>query len=648
MSKHVKRILVLGPALVAVLLTFAAAAQAATITVSATADTSGVQCTLRDAITAANTDAVSGSCGAGSGTDVLDLSGLNGTITLGSALPVIFTPMTIQGPGASALAVSGNDAVRVFEVTSFAGTAAFSGLTMSHGRCGFGCGIQNDGTTTLNDVVIDHNVAVVTGGTNTFPQGGGVRNTGTITMTLSTVSSNSSTGTGGTGQNGPTGAGIFNGNGGTVTLDRSTVSGNATTAVAGAGGTTNANGGAISNFGTLNIRSSALIGNTVSASASAANNDAAGGAISNANAGTVNVSIDRSTISGNTASASGTNAASAAGGLNVFGTTYKVTSSTITGNSAASGANAVLGAVATFKNTIVAKPLGAGANCVGSATSQGFNLTDGTGCGFNQTSDQLNADPALDPAGLSSNGGPTETIALLPASPAVDHGLSSAGELVDQRGSLRPYDFTSVTDAVGGDGTDIGAFEVEDTTAPDTTITSGPGEGTTVPNGAPTFAFSSDDPAATFQCRYDAGAFGACSDAATDTPAAGLADGSHAFEVRSIDAAGNVDATPASRSFVVDATAPETTLTKVPTAKIKTKKKSAKVSIAFSSEAGAAFQCRLDGGAFASCNSPRTYTLKKGTHVIEIRATDAAGNVDATPARVAVTVKRKKHHHKHR
>ena len=100
-----------------------------------------------------------------------------------------------------------------------------------------------------------------------------------------------------------------------------------------------------------------------------------------------------------------------------------------------------------------------------------------------------------------------------------------------------------------------------DTTPPQTTIDSGP-EGPTN-DSTPSFTFSADEAGSTFQCRVDSATFTPCSSPYT---AASLADGAHSFEVRATDGAGNVDPTPASRSFDVDTTAepgvtlPETTL----------------------------------------------------------------------------------------
>jgi hypothetical protein len=164
-----------------------------------------------------------------------------------------------------------------------------------------------------------------------------------------------------------------------------------------------------------------------------------------------------------------------------------------------------------------------------------------------------------------------------------------------------------------------------DLTAPDTSVTSGPSGPTNL--AAPAFAFSSADATATFECRLDGGAWAPCT---SPKAYASLAAGSHAFEVRAKDAAGNADASPASRSFTVDLTAPDTTLG--PGAPAGTVASSS-ATLAFSSaDATATFECRLDGGAWAPCTSPKTFTgLADGDHTAAIRARDPAGNLDATP-----------------
>jgi hypothetical protein len=99
------------------------------------------------------------------------------------------------------------------------------------------------------------------------------------------------------------------------------------------------------------------------------------------------------------------------------------------------------------------------------------------------------------------------------------------------------------------------------------------------------------------------------------------------FAVRATDAAGNVNA--ASRSWTVDATAPQTTLESAPAAS--TTARSA--SFTFSSSETATFECRLDDASFARCSSPSAYSsLAVGRHRFAVRAVDAAGNVDESPA----------------
>lgn len=78
-----------------------------------------------------------------------------------------------------------------------------------------------------------------------------------------------------------------------------------------------------------------------------------------------------------------------------------------------------------MSNTIVANSTSDG-NCSGVVTDGGHNLDDGTSCGFSTANGSLNnTNPRLDPAGLAHNGGPTQTVALLADSPAIDAGDES-------------------------------------------------------------------------------------------------------------------------------------------------------------------------------------------------------------------------------
>ena len=196
------------------------------------------------------------------------------------------------------------------------------------------------------------------------------------------------------------------------------------------------------------------------------------------------------------------------------------------------------------------------------------------------------------------------------------------------------------TDAAGNtDGSPaVWAFTVSttapppvDTTPPNTTLTSGPTGATK--NNTPTFAFSSNEGGSTFQCQVDSGAWASCTSPRTTTA---LADGTHTFRVRATDAAGNTDASPATRTFTVDTVAPNTTFTSTPA----TVTLDTSASVTFtSSEGSSTFQCRLDGGAWTACTSPYTVSgLALGAHTIAVRAIDGAGNIDATPASVSWTV----------
>lgn len=87
--------------------------------------------------------------------------------------------------------------------------------------------------------------------------------------------------------------------------------------------------------------------------------------------------------------------------------------------------------------------------------------------------------------------------------------------------------------------------------------------------------------------------------------------------------------------------APQTTVTKSPKKTVKTKRRKARVRFEFrSSDDGSTFACKLDGGAFRSCTSPRSYKVGKGSHTFQVRAIDSAGLPDPTPASFRFKVKR--------
>ena len=92
-----------------------------------------------------------------------------------------------------------------------------------------------------------------------------------------------------------------------------------------------------------------------------------------------------------------------------------------------------------------------------------------------------------------------------------------------------------------------------DTTPPETEITSGPAEGTTVEDTNPTFGFSADEAPANFECSVDGAGFAACSGPGDTHTTAELTAGAHTFSVRATDDVGLIDATPATRYFTISA-----------------------------------------------------------------------------------------------
>ena len=193
------------------------------------------------------------------------------------------------------------------------------------------------------------------------------------------------------------------------------------------------------------------------------------------------------------------------------------------------------------------------------------------------------------------------------------------------------------TDPAGNVGATVSRAITVDTIVPDTTITGGI---TGLSNSTTqAFTFTSPDGTATFQCRIDStnpAAFSACT---TPKTFSNLGDGPHTVDVRAVDPAGNADATPATRSFTIDATAPDTSITGGPSGS----SNDPNPSFTFTSPDGTAtFQCRMDAGVgtpFVACSSPKAFTgVGDGGHTFEVRAVDAAGNPDSTPAQQSFSV----------
>lgn len=385
----------------AVMLTAVYATSAATFTVTKTADTDDAvcdsDCSLREAITAANASA--------GGNTIVFAAGANGTTTLGSALPAITNGnLTITGNGASNTIISGNNiSNRIF--VSFSLNVTISGLTLRDGGRG---AITNYGGMTLNDAVITNNYSPSNGA---IADVGGNLNVNRVTVTNNT---------------GPNVSGIY------------------------------------AQSGNLNVTDSTFSGNSGAGTADVIR-------IASTAGGTATLTMVNSTISGNTSSYNnaGITVQTALDAASVA--VANLISCTITNNSTTGQHGAIWlqsgpgTNVLNLHNTIVSGNLTGGApfDIDGAAdASSSFNLI-GTGGGLtngvNSNIVGVN-DPQLLP--LADNGGPTLTHKPLDGSPVIDAGINFDGSLTDQRGVgfARTVDLAPVN---AGDGTDIGAFEVQ-------------------------------------------------------------------------------------------------------------------------------------------------------------------------------------------
>lgn len=415
----------------------AGAAHAATLTVTTTADAdngscTSSQCTLRDAVRYSSPG------------DTIVVPAGTYTLTLGQL--EVGHNLTINGAGASSVTVSGNNNSRVFFI-DYGISVTISGMTITGGNgtggeSSAGGGIYAGGGLTLTDSKVTGNTAQ--------SGGGGIYARSTLSIDGSTISDN-------TMQADEDGGGIYC-DCTTLSIDHSTVSGNHDLAGEGFDA-----GGGIYLFvytpgtisakplvaapatalspGTATISNTTVSGNSVNGAG-----DGLGGGIY-LSLGTLN--LTNSTISGNTASTQG-------GGIDDNGTLNSA-NNTLANNGAPDGANLAANYTNAggIENTIVAEPQGGGENCAtysgGLPPSQGHNLEDDSAksCEFTAAGDISGVSAVL--GGLANNGGPTQTMALLAGSPAIDHGATIASITTDQRGGPRPQP--------PGGAYDIGAYE---------------------------------------------------------------------------------------------------------------------------------------------------------------------------------------------
>jgi hypothetical protein len=425
-------------------------------------------------------------------TKVIDVSG--GTVTLSSVevtggrqgvAPSIACNDETGGGiavGASATVALMNDLITGNQVNG----DNLNPCTSSH--TAFGGGIYSSGTLTLTDTVVSNNKAIGSGGPNGSSPGGGAdgygggiyADAGSLTISGGAITGNTATaGDGGANGSGPGwfggvggGGGIYTLNATPVVLAKVTVAQN--TAMGGSGGagnlTTNAGAAGGAYGGGLEVNNSqsapvvTITGSTFSGNSAAggahggsATSLGGGGAIAVINADIHPLAVVNSTITANQAVQGAT---SFEGGGGIAAADVTLASDTIAGNSApgsaSSGGN--VGVVhATIADTIVAggsAGIAGTGNCDTGMTllaGSGRNLEDsGAGtsphCGFSSPNgDQLVAPGAAGLGLLASNGGPTETMALLAGSPAIGHGgactdptINNAPLTVDQRGYSRP------------------------------------------------------------------------------------------------------------------------------------------------------------------------------------------------------------------
>lgn len=444
------------PALLGALL-FAPGAGAATLTVDSLNDTldqnpgngacadASSKCTLRAAIGEANALA---------GEDTINFT-VSGDIDVGSELTVQ-APVRIEGPGPEDLTVRRTPGAtaeyRVMIIqSSVVSGATVSGLRITNGVSCQGGGLAASGpmVMTLREVTIEGNAARCFS-----PQGGGVWGGRSLRVIDSTIRNNIAVGQqatgfpdGGAGQ----GGGIFSGYEASLFMRGSTVAGNSTAGANGKSGEGspgghggNSQGGGIFAGGEVNIESSTIANN---------------GALNPGSAGGGNPS-------GVPGKGWGGGVIVAAGRGDFKGVTFSGNNATHSGGAifVGNGGNAE----AYLKSTIVANS--SGFLCgVGDfdqeITSLGFNLVTDNSCG-------LIAGPNPQLEALADNGGPTDTMAVPKSSPAVDNGFRSASldsllggtvtnDFTDQRGQPRPFDFADEPNGTGGDGADIGAFELQ-------------------------------------------------------------------------------------------------------------------------------------------------------------------------------------------
>lgn len=406
-------------------LRWAVAAPTDTITVNTTTDelNSDGDCSLREAVQSANSDTAIDACTAGNGADTISLPAGTYILTIaGTGEDAAATgdldlnaSVTIEGAGAGTTTIDANALDRVLHIPAGV-TAIIQNVTISGGFLSGsnGGGILNSGGTLhlLNANVSDNTASTGAGLQNIIVTGNG-----SAFITNTVVNNNDATGGSGTG------GGINNS--ASLSIISSTVSNNS---AGSGGGINNASSTAV-----LTVTASTFQGNLATTN---------GGGLHNANS-TSRVTLINSTFSNNSASSGG--------GIRNAGI-ISMTQMTFAENSGTTGGAIRNTLTLTVSKTIFDRFGSGSANCNGSFTSLGNNISSDTSCSsLTGPGDITNTDPLLEPAGLANYGGPTDTYALQNISPAIEAGGASCSP-TDQRGVSRPQHTFC----------DMGAYEFDD------------------------------------------------------------------------------------------------------------------------------------------------------------------------------------------
>ncbi|HEU4662601.1 MAG TPA: Ig-like domain-containing protein [Dokdonella sp.] len=485
-------------------------------------------------------------------------------------------------------------------------TANFADLEIrnSGGSSFFGDGgaIRASGNNLANNdfVTLDH---VKIGNSRSALNGGAVADSGRMMIADSEFSGNSAGSTGGALTLGP----AFAGGDSIVEIARSLVVGNTST-----GGFSG--GGGIKSTAGLRVLDSTITANSTPYH---------GGGIYLT--GTATVEIRSSTIAGNRA-ASGGSASANGGGIRVDGGNVSVLNSILGDNQRGTVASSTADDCTAGGGTLVG----------------GFDVIEAGSCVFSGTN-ITGMDAGLDL--LADNGGPTRTMSLLDASPALDaadpagcNGYLGHPLATDQRGpgyarvSHGRCDVGAFERQVAASATTPGTPDLraaDDTGASSSdnvTRTNTPGfVGTCTDGDTVVLVVDGNATASTQACASGAYVLVASS---------ALSDGPHAIAARATQSASTSADSPA-LDVLVDTIAPNVAIVAAPSGSVV----DSAATIDFTADAGATTTCSLDGAAPGACSSPATFTgLAAGAHEVVVRATDVAGNSASASAQWTVVL----------